>query len=222
MRLFSGSCSFPSRARAPLARRSSRAMGAAVAVLAAVALSGCENTGTGGGRNTAGADPLTGPGAPARVESPLPGEAGATPPPAIAAPDPALSPAAPAENTQSLTLTPPPGVAPETRVAILLPLSGPRAALGRVVLDAAMLALFEVADGQFALRPYDTAGTADGAATAAETAVADGVKLVIGPVFSDAVRGAAPVIQAADLNMLAFSNNRDVAEPGIYLSGLLP
>jgi branched-chain amino acid transport system substrate-binding protein len=223
MRLFSGSCSFPSRARSPHLRLSGRTMGAAVAVVAALALTGCENTGTGGGRNTAGTAPLTGPGAPARVESPLPGEPGAAPPPAVvAAPNPALAPAAPTEDAQSLTLTPPPGMAQETRVAILLPLSGPRAALGQAVLDAAMLALFEVADGDFALRPYDTAGTADGAAAAAEKAIADGVKLVIGPVFSDAVRGAAPVIQAADLNMMAFSNNRDVAEPGVYLSGLLP
>ena len=103
-------------------------------------------------------------------------------------------------------------MAQETRVAILLPLSGPRAALGQAVLDAAMLALFEVADGDFALRPYDTAGTADGAAAAAEKAVADGVKLVIGPVFSDPVRGAAPVVQNANVNIMAFSNNRDVAE----------
>jgi len=223
MRLFPGSCSFPSRARAPLSRRSSRAMGAAVAVLAALALSGCENTGTGGGRNTVGAGPLTGPGAPSRVESPLLGEPGVARAPAtIAVPNPALSPAVSAEDADSITLTPPPGMAQETRVAILLPLSGPRAALGQAVLDAAMLALFEVADGDFALRPYDTAGTADGAAAAAEKAVADGVKLVIGPVFSDAVRGGAPVVQNANVNIMAFSNNRDVAEPGVYLSGLLP
>jgi len=223
MRLFSGSCSFPSRARPPLFRLSGRTMGATVAVAAALALTGCENTGTGGGRNTAATGPLTGPGAPSRVESPQPTKPDAVPPPTtVAVPDPALSPTAPAEDSQSLTLTPPPGVVQETRVAILLPLSGPRADLGQAVLDAAMLALFEVADGDFALRPYDTAGTADGAAAAAEKAVADGVKLVIGPVFSDAVRGAAPVVQVADLNMIAFSNNRDVAEPGVYLSGLLP
>lgn len=220
MTLFSGKMSLSARLRARIP-----AAGATAALMAAIALAGCENTGTGAGRNTAGGQPLTGPGAPSRVESPLPGEPGSAPP-VIAVPAapaaPAPSSAETAPGSQEVTLTPPPGIANETRVALLVPLSGPRAPLGRAVLDAAMLALFEVADGDFALRPYDTAGTADGAAEAAQRAVSDGVKLVIGPIFSDAVRGAAPVVQQADVNMLAFSNNRDVAEPGVYLSGLLP
>ncbi len=124
--------------------------------------------------------------------------------------------------TPGIQLTPPAGMVNRTRVALLAPLSGPRANLGQAVLDAAKLALFDVADEEFELRPYDTAATAEGAAGAAERAVADGVKLVIGPVFSAAVRGAAPIVSAAGLNMLAFSNNRDIAEPGVYLSGLFP
>ena len=211
MRLFSGSCSFPSRIRNVLP-----AVGATAAVLAALALTGCENTGTGAGRNNAGTAVNS------RVESPLPGEPGSAPPQVAASAARVLPNVLSPGTVPGVTLTPPPGIANETRVALLLPLTGPRAALRRAVLDAAMLALFDVADGDFALRPYDTGGTADGAAAAAENAVADGVKLVIGPVFSDAVRGAAPVLQRADLNMLAFSNDRDVAEPGVYLSGLLP
>ncbi|CAN0396799.1 unnamed protein product, partial [Discosporangium mesarthrocarpum] len=192
--------------------------GAVFAVLAALTLTGCENTGTGGGRNTPDGRPLTGASVPDRVETPLPGEPGASPPPA--------TPVAPVvtedEPAPGLQLTPPSAMANQTRVALLLPLSGPRAALGRALLDAAKLALFDVADGDFELRPYDTAATSEGAATAAAQAVADGVKLVIGPIFSAAVRGAAPVVQDAGLNMLAFSNNRDVAGPGVYLSGLFP
>lgn len=223
MRLFSGSFNIPSRGRRA-GRASGAAVAAACAVLAGLALGGCENTGTGAGRNTAGGAPLNGPAVSSRVESPLPGEAGSQPPTAVpanpATPGAALPGAASAPG--AIALTPPPGMANETRVALLLPLSGPRAALGRSALDAAILALFDVADGDFSLHPYDTGGTADGAAIAAEKAVADGVKLVIGPVFSEAVRAAAPVVQRAGLNILAFSNDRDVAEPGVYLSGLLP
>ena len=214
MRLFSGIVDFSGKI--PTA-------GVALAVTAALALGGCENTGTGGGRNTAGGGPLTGANAPSRVESPLPGEPGASPPPTATAPAAPVDPgSAGPEATPGIQLTPPPGIANRTRVALLLPLSGPRAGLGRAVLDAAQLALFDVADGDFELRPYDTAATGEGAAIAAGQAVADGVKLVIGPIFSAAVRGAAPVVQEAGLNMLAFSNNRDVAEPGVYLSGLFP
>lgn len=214
MRLFSGIADLPGKIPTT---------GAALAVAAVLALAGCENTGTGGGRNTSDAGPLTGANAPSRVESPLPGEPGATPPPPTAT---LTEPTQPGMTTDGsipgVQLTPPPGMANRTRVALLLPLSGARADLGRAVLDAAKLALFDVADGDFELRPYDTAATGEGAAKAAERAVADGVKLVIGPIFAAAVQGATPIIQNAGLNMLAFSNNRDVAEPGVYLSGLLP
>ena len=84
------------------------------------------------------------------------------------------------------------------------------------------LAVFDIANGDFVLVPIDTKGTAEGALNAAEEAVAANVKLVIGPVFSDAVSAAAPPILEAGLNMLAFSNNSAVSEPGVYLSGLSP
>ncbi len=214
MRLFSGIADLPGKIPTT---------GAALAVVAVLALAGCENTGTGGGRNTADAGELTGANAPNRVESPLPGEPGAAPPPMAAVPMVPTQPGMTGEQmTPGIQLTPPAGMVNRTRVALLAPLSGPRANLGQAVLDAAKLALFDVADGEFELRPYDTAATAEGAAGAAERAVADGVKLVIGPVFSAAVRGAAPIVSAAGLNMLAFSNNRDIAEPGVYLSGLFP
>lgn len=214
MRLFSGIAEFPGKIPTT---------GTALVMAAVLALAGCENTGTGGGRNTPDGGPLTGANAPSRVESPLPGEPGAAPPALASVPVvPAQPDAAEGQTPPGLQLTPPPGLADRTRVAVLLPLSGPRASLGRAVLDAAKLALFDVADGNFELRPYDTAATGEGAALAAGRAVADGVKLVIGPIFSAAVRGAAPVVQNAGLNMLAFSNNRDVAEPGVYLSGLFP
>lgn len=214
MRLFSGIADLPGKF--PIT-------GVALAIAAVLALAGCENTGTGGGRNSPVAGPQSGGALPTRVETPLPGEPGAAPPPVAAAPVAPIQPAVTVEQAPpGVELTPPLGIANRTRVALLVPLSGPRANLGQAVLDAAKLALFDVADGDFELRPYDTAATAEGAASAAERAVADGVELVIGPVFSAAVRGAAPIVRAAELNMLAFSNNRDVAEPGIYLSGLFP
>lgn len=197
--------------------------GIALAVAAALALTACENRGTGDGRNTAGSGTLPGAVLSSRVETPLPGEAGSIPPATTVPPAASATPAPEAEQqTQGVQLIPPPGMANRTRVALLVPLSGPRADIGRAVSDAAKLALFDVADGDFELRPYDTAATGAGAAAAAERAVSDGVKLVIGPIFSAAVQGAAPIVQEAGLNILAFSNDRNVAAPGVYLSGLFP
>ena len=54
------------------------------------------------------------------------------------------------------------------KVAILLPLSGPNADLGKAMLDAAQLALFTTGNDRLTLVPRDTTGTADGAANAAK------------------------------------------------------
>ncbi|MFZ8926492.1 MAG: ABC transporter substrate-binding protein [Candidatus Nanopelagicales bacterium] len=183
MTLFSGIADLPGRFPGT---------GIALAVTAALALTACENRGTGDGRNTAGSGTLPGAVLSSRVETPLPGEAGSMPPattvPSAASPAPA--PGA-EQQTQGVRLIPPPGMANRSRVALLVPLSGPRADIGRAVSDAGKLALFDVADGDFELRPYDTAATGAGAAAAAQRAVSDGVKLVIGPIFSAAVQGAA-------------------------------
>ncbi len=108
------------------------------------------------------------------------------------------------------------------RVALLLPLSGRHAEIGRGLLDAALLAQFSFADDGFVLMPFDTAGSAAGGALAARDAVAAGAGLIIGPVFSEVVAAAAPAALEAGVNMLAFSNDSAVAQPGVYLAGLLP
>ena len=51
-------------------------------------------------------------------------------------------------------------------MALLLPLTGANARLGRAMLDAAQLALFAFADDHFELLPLDTKGTPQGAAEA--------------------------------------------------------
>lgn len=121
-----------------------------------------------------------------------------------------------------VVLKPPPGVVDQIPVGLLLPLSGPRAALGRSLLDAAQLALFEVADKKFLLIPRDTAGTPEGARKAAESALESGAKLLLGPVFAASAIEATPVAQATGVNMLAFTNNRAAAGSSTFVMGLLP
>jgi len=197
---------------------------ASLALAAALALAACQDTTTGSGRNTVGAPVLTGGAAASRIESPLPPQ---TPPaPEASAPvsAPALSISLPPnlEPPPQISLTPPEEMVNQVRVGILLPLSGPQANIGQALMDAASLAVFEISDGNFVLMPFDTRGTAEGAATAAQDAVASNVRLAIGPVFSAAVQAAAPVLLQAEVNTIALSNNKDVAEPGVYLAGLFP
>ena len=107
-------------------------------------------------------------------------------------------------------------------VGLLLPLSGPSAALGRSLLDAAQLATFEVADKDFVLVPRDTAGTPEGARAAAASAIESGVKLMLGPVFAASAREVAPLARDAGINMIAFTNNRAAAGDGAFVLGFLP
>ena len=108
------------------------------------------------------------------------------------------------------------------KVGLLLPLSGPRERLGRELLDAAQLALFELADGTFELLPVDTKGTAAGAAAAAETVLARGAKLILGPVLATSAKAVGPVARRAGVSVVAFSNSRGVAGNGVFILGLVP
>ncbi|MBI3443801.1 MAG: penicillin-binding protein activator [Magnetospirillum sp.] len=110
----------------------------------------------------------------------------------------------------------------EVRAALLLPLSGPQAATGQALSNAAQLALFEIADAKFNLIPLDTKGTAEGAAAAAQLAITQGADIILGPVFSFEVKAVAPLAREQAIPMLAFTTDRSVAGNGVYALGFLP
>jgi branched-chain amino acid transport system substrate-binding protein len=108
------------------------------------------------------------------------------------------------------------------RVALLVPLTGRGAAIGHALLDAAQLALFEMAQDDLELLVFDTRGTVVGAEDAARSAVADGARLILGPLFGASALAVRPVVEAAGVSAVSFSNNRDVAGGGVYVFGFLP
>jgi branched-chain amino acid transport system substrate-binding protein len=139
------------------------------------------------------------------------------PPPHVAVQPPA--PMTPGESP----LTPPsPVIVAKLRVGLLLPLSGVNNALGNAMLDAAQMALFDVADKRLELMPHDTQGTPQGAAEAARAALADGAKLIIGPLLAAEVSAVKSVAREADVPVLAFSTSTTLAGDGTYLMGFLP
>ena len=110
----------------------------------------------------------------------------------------------------------------EYRVALLVPLSGPDAAIGRDLLDAAQMSVFEIAGRDFALFPHDTQSTPDGARAAAQAAIDDGAQLILGPLFATSVQAVAPIARESVVNVISFSNTREVAGNGVYVMGFLP
>jgi ABC-type branched-subunit amino acid transport system substrate-binding protein len=107
-------------------------------------------------------------------------------------------------------------------VAILLPLSGPSANLGAALLNAAQMALFELASPDLTLLPFDSAGTADGAAGAARQAIAQHADIIVGPLFAAEVRAVGPLAEAAHIPVLSLSADQSVAGHGTYVMGFLP
>lgn len=106
------------------------------------------------------------------------------------------------------------------RVAILAPLSGPNAARGDALVHAAQLAL----DGPDspALDVIDTQGTPDGAAQAAQKALAQGAGLLIGPLTAQETSAVAGPATQAGVPVLAFTSDRTQARPGVWVLGITP
>jgi len=130
------------------------------------------------------------------------------------------SPMALAPNQGPYQAQPAAPTAGANRVAILLPLSGPHADQGQPMLQAAQLALD--APGAPALIVKDTGGTPQGAAAAAQAALAEGAGLILGPLTSGETAAVAPVARAAGVAVLAFTNDPAQIQPGVWPLGITP
>lgn len=113
-------------------------------------------------------------------------------------------------------------VATRTRIAVLLPLTGQNAALGKAMLKATQMALFDLAGSNFALLPFDTKGTPQGAAAAASAALESDISLILGPLLSTSVSAIGEKARARNIRVVAFSTDRSVAGRGVYIMGFLP
>ncbi|MFO1210354.1 MAG: penicillin-binding protein activator [Amaricoccus sp.] len=107
-------------------------------------------------------------------------------------------------------------------VALLLPYgSGDpgREQIARSLENAARLAQSDLRDASIDLKIYSDAGTSNGGASAAAQAVAEGAKIIVGPLFGTATAGAQGPAGQAGLSVLSFSNNPDVAGGNVYILG---
>ncbi len=105
------------------------------------------------------------------------------------------------------------------RIALLVPLSGTNAGVGESIANAANLAVLDTGGKTIRVTTYDTAA---GAAQAARNAIADGNRLILGPLLAEDVRAVAPLARSARLPMISFSNDTSVAGDGTYLMGFVP
>lgn len=105
------------------------------------------------------------------------------------------------------------------RIALLVPLSGPNAGVGQSIANAANLAVLDTGGQQIRMTTYDTA---TGAASAASRAIADGNKLILGPLLAEDARLIAPIASRARVPLISFSNDTTVAGGGTFILGYTP
>ena len=125
--------------------------------------------------------------------------------PPVSTPDP-ITPSLPTDTERN-------------RVALLVPLTGPNAGVGTSISNAANMAVLDTGGAKIRVTIYDTA---PGAAAAAQRALAEGNRLILGPLLADDVRAVTPIARAARVPVISFSNDIGVAGNGAYVMGYTP
>ncbi len=105
------------------------------------------------------------------------------------------------------------------RVALLVPMTGENAGVGESIANAANMAVLDTGGKTIRVTTYDTNL---GAVAAAQKAIADGNKLILGPLLAEDVRAVASVGRAAKVPLISFSNDASVAGQGVWLLGFSP
>lgn len=105
------------------------------------------------------------------------------------------------------------------RVALLVPLSGANAGVGQSLANATQMALLDSRNERIRITTYDTAS---GAAGAVQKALADGNRLILGPLLAEDVRVVTPIARGARVPVVSFSNDSTAAGNGAYLMGYVP
>ena len=109
------------------------------------------------------------------------------------------------------------------QVALLVPAGSGQASdelLARSLQNAARMAISDLGGAaRVDLRVYNTAGQPAQAAAMATQAVADGAQVILGPVFAQEANAAGVAVAGSGVNVLAFSNNPDIAGNNVFVLG---
>jgi ABC-type branched-subunit amino acid transport system substrate-binding protein len=134
-------------------------------------------------------------------------------------------------RTETVSTAPPPETAPSPsptalptdstrhRVALLVPLGGSTAEVGQALANATTMALLDTNAENLRITTYDTSR---GAGEAARQAVADGNKLILGPLLADNVPAVQQAARPAAVPAIAFSNDTTVASADVFVMGHIP
>lgn len=105
------------------------------------------------------------------------------------------------------------------RIALLIPMTGDTAPVGQAIANATTMALLDTGADNLRITTYDISG---GVAAAARMAIADGNKLILGPLDADAVPQVQAAARPAKVPVIAFTNDPAAASPDVFVIGHTP
>ena len=105
------------------------------------------------------------------------------------------------------------------RIALLVPMTGSAANAGQSIANATTMALLDTNASNLRITTYDTA---QGAREAARKAVADGNRLILGPLMGADIAPVLAEARAGRVPVVSFSNDTGVASADTFLMGHMP
>lgn len=105
------------------------------------------------------------------------------------------------------------------RIALLVPMSGENGAVGQSIANATTMAILDTNANNLRITAYDTAINPR---DAARRAVADGNKLILGPLMGENVGAVLSEARRADVPLISFSNDASIASPDVFVMGQIP
>ena len=109
------------------------------------------------------------------------------------------------------------------RIAILVPLSGKVKAVGESIVNSAQMSIFDNNKRNVVLKIYDTKGTTFGAVEALNSAIKDGIDVVVGPLFSEETKAIKNIIKNNNLISFSLSNDEELKNiDNVFVTGSIP
>ena len=118
------------------------------------------------------------------------------------------------EPTQSL-----PSDETRHRIALLVPMSGRNGAVGQSIANATTMALLDTNADNLRITTYDTA---KGPEAATRQAIAEGNKLILGPLLGSNIASVTAPARAADVPVISISNDTGAAGPDVFIMVHVP
>ena len=108
------------------------------------------------------------------------------------------------------------------KVGVMLPLSGENSEIGNLILNAIEMAIFQTQENKLEIHIKDTEAKPDRAKKVLSELINEGVKVIIGPLFSKSLAAIQSEVTKNNINIFALTNNINLRNQGIWIFGVDP